>query len=366
MANSIKQSLSFAQLKEQLTIKAVQEHAQKKAIELVQLETGPLSVKTANGWMRSAAQKPLPEQLLGELWYEDEICMLFADTNVGKSILAVQIADTISKGKSFLCFPPSKVNCRKVLYLDFELSERQFFIRYKDETNTMYTFSDHFYRAELNPDNMDMANLENPYQQIIDAIVKIVEEQHIKIIIIDNITYLRHETENAKNALPLMQQLKQIKKTYNLSMLILAHTPKRDTSRPISSNDLAGSRALMNFADSAFSIGVSQRDNSQRYIKQIKVRNTSNDYCTNNVLLCDIVKENALLQFNFVDYADEGEHLKQITEQERTEQKQLVYMLSKEGKSQRQIAAKTGLSLATVNRYLKKVKGEGGAEETEE
>jgi len=359
MVNSFKQPMSFAQLKKQIAIKAVQEHAQKKAEELEKITTGPLSVKTANSWMKSAAQKPVPEQLLGELWYEDEICMLFADTNVGKSILAVQIADAISKGRPFLCFPASKINCRKVLYLDFELSERQFLIRYRDETNTIYTFSDEFYRAELNPECMDITNIDNPYQQIVDAIVKVVEEQGIKIVIIDNITYLRSEMENAKNALPLMQQLKQIKKNYNLSMLILAHTPKRDTSRPITINDLMGSKALMNFADSSFSIGVSQRDNSQRYIKQIKVRNTTNEYSTNNVLLCDIVKENALLQFSFADYADEREHLKQITEKEKTEQRQLVYMLSKEGKSQREVATETGLSLATVNRYLKKAKSEG-------
>ena len=34
-----------------------------------------------------------------------------------------------------------------------------------------------------------------------------------KVLIIDNITYLKTETENAKNALPLMKQLKDLKIT---------------------------------------------------------------------------------------------------------------------------------------------------------
>ena len=42
--------------------------------------------------------------LFDKLWYEGEICILFADTNVGKSILAVQIGDSISRGKAIRGF----------------------------------------------------------------------------------------------------------------------------------------------------------------------------------------------------------------------------------------------------------------------
>ena len=52
-----------------------------------------------------------------------------------------------------------------------------------------------------------------------------------KIVIIDNITYLRHENERAKDALPLMKHLKRLKSKYNLSLLVLAHTPKRDSTK---------------------------------------------------------------------------------------------------------------------------------------
>ena len=60
---------------------------------------GMLTIKTANEWIEEAKFKPIPKMLFGDFWFEYELCILFADTNLGKSILAVQIANSISKGE---------------------------------------------------------------------------------------------------------------------------------------------------------------------------------------------------------------------------------------------------------------------------
>lgn len=96
-------------------------------------------------------------------------------------------------------------------------------------------------------------------------------------MIIDNIIYLKDETEKAKFALPLMKDLQRLKNKYGLSILALAHTPKRDLSKSITRNDLQGSKMLINFCDSSFSIGESSTDKNIRYLKQIKARNTEID-----------------------------------------------------------------------------------------
>ncbi len=62
--------------------------------------------------------------LFGELWCEGEICILFADTNVGKSILATQIADDIGKGKNEEGLKV-EVEPQPITYFDFELSDKQ-------------------------------------------------------------------------------------------------------------------------------------------------------------------------------------------------------------------------------------------------
>ena len=57
-------------------------------------------IKPANEWIENAKARPKPKMLFGELWFENEVCILFADTNLGKSILAVQAGESITSGKS--------------------------------------------------------------------------------------------------------------------------------------------------------------------------------------------------------------------------------------------------------------------------
>src|SRR5437879_5969535 len=52
---------------------------------------------TGNRWMELGERSPQPKMLFGEFWHEGELCILFADTNAGKSVLAVQIADSITR-----------------------------------------------------------------------------------------------------------------------------------------------------------------------------------------------------------------------------------------------------------------------------
>ena len=60
---------------------------------------GLFTVKTASRWIAQAKTRPIPKMLFSELWFEGELCILFADTNLGKSIKAVQIGNSISKGE---------------------------------------------------------------------------------------------------------------------------------------------------------------------------------------------------------------------------------------------------------------------------
>jgi hypothetical protein len=265
-----------------------------------------LLFRTANECIESAKLKPVPKMLFSEFWHEDEICILFADTNVGKSILAVQIADSISKGHSIYGFKMT-AKCQKVLYFDFELSEKQFENRYSENYQNHYSFFSNFFRIEINPKCVDFLDFEQKlFQEIEQAIINI----GVKVLIVDNLTYLKAQTtETSKEALPLMKLLKDLKLKYDLSILVLAHTPKRNHSSPININDIAGSRQLANFTDSAFAIGQSCQDKSYRYIKQIKARATEKIYESENVILCLISKNNNFLGFEFVGFVNEGQHL---------------------------------------------------------
>ena len=305
------------------------------------------NIKTAGTWMQAASLRPRPKMIFGELWFEGELCICFAESNIGKSILAVQIADSISRG--FAIMPmPLELAAQKVLYFDFELSDMQFYIRYADG-NISHNFSDNFLRCEIDPE----ADTPSGYKSFEDFVIMEIERAVIaygcKVLIIDNLTFLGNETERAKDALVLMKLLQKLKKKHKLSMLVLAHTPKRDSTAAITKKDLAGSANIINFCDSAFSVAKGKE--GERYLKQQKVRNVEERYNAKNVLVFDVVKENSFLHFRFSDYDDEYKLLAGDTEISESK----IMELSDAGYSLRDIAAAMNTYPMRVKRVIDKV-----------
>jgi len=312
---------------------------------------GLFTVMPANKWIEQAKSRPTPKMLFGQLWFENELCILFADTNLGKSILAVQIGDSISKGEAIRGFT-LEASKQLVLYFDFELSDKQFEARYSDNFTNHYLFDSHFIRVEINP-NSEIPTDTDFESYLNQSLERTVSDTGAKVLIIDNLTYLRSGTETAKDALPLMKHLKTLKLKYNLSILCLAHTPKRDLSKPITRNDLQGSKMLINFCDSSFAIGESFTDKHLRYIKQIKQRNCELVYDADNVGVCEISKLFNFLQFEFVNYGTEKEHLKVPSEKDKEQRKQEAAELKVQGKSNREIARQLGVSEGAIRKWFK-------------
>ena len=298
---------------------------------------------TANETLKRGAAMKDPIPLYEPFWYEGEIGILFAKSNVGKSTLAVQIADAISKqGKT-------------VYYLDYEQSEKQFQLRYTNkETKEMYEFSEEFKRPRL------IIELSSGEETAIARFFKMVKkkaEQGGKIFILDNITFLISKIENGADIIAFMKRLKNLKEEYGLSFLILAHTTKTKDAKPITQDDLAGSKKLMNFTDSAFAMGKSRVDGSI-YLKQIKARMGSIVYHEDNVLVGGLVNDNNFLHFEDYGTATEESLLKKsnkaVSDPTKIEDIELAYTLhSKEGLSNRQIAKELGVSDKTIGKWIR-------------
>ncbi|WP_047247494.1 AAA family ATPase [Maribacter thermophilus] len=322
------------------------------AIDKTEDSKNCLIVKPANKWIEEAKARPVPNMLFSELWFENELCIMYADTNVGKSILAVQIGQSISSGTPIANFK-LEASEQRVLYLDFELSDKQFEKRYSDNYKDHYIFHTNFFRAEINP----LVDIPKEYKGMEDylcaELTGIIKKYKAQVLIIDNLTFLQNDNEKAKNALELMKQLKIITKELNVSIMVLAHTPKRDDSKPLSKNDLAGSKMLINFCDSAFAIGFSTEDPSHRYIKQIKQRNTEHLYHTGNIMVCALEKESNFLKFRFLFYDSELNHLRQPTQINLEERDAEMIKLISEGVSNTDIAKKFGLSEGAIRKRKK-------------
>lgn len=314
-----------------------------------------LLVRSVNQCINDAKSRPIPKMLFSEFWHEEELCILFADTNLGKSILAVQIANSISNGEAIRGF---KLEAKKqvVMYFDFEMSDKQFEKRYSINYANHYIFDNNFLRIEINPDCTDFNDFE---KALFEAIENNIVLYGAKILIIDNLTYLKTQaTETAKEALPLMKRLKELKIKHNLSILALAHTPKRNLIFPITKNDLAGSKHLSNFADSIFAIGESCKDKSLRYLKQLKARATEVIYDSENIIVSEISQPYNFLAFEFVDFSNEREHLKQPSENEQADLDASILSLkaSEPHLADREIARQLNTNPVKVGRVLKRNK----------
>lgn len=321
----------------------------KDTLKLVK-EPEMLKIQTANKWIEDAKRMPIPKCLFGDLWIEGEVCILFADTNLGKSILAVQIGQSIASGESIPGFSLG-VEPKKVAYCDFELVEKQFEKRYSADYTDHFNFSNNLIRITIDPDG-DFPDGQLFEEMLMEKLEKYVVNEKVEILIVDNLTYLKNETEKAKDASPLMKKLQNLKKRFGISLLVLAHTPKRDLHREITLNDVQGSKMVTNFCDSAFAIGKSTNGADLRYLKQTKVRSSEHLYGSDNVCVCELIKDHNFLKFNLLGYSTEREHLKVDSDDEKAALKLQAVEMHNKGMSYSEIAKELGFSDKTIKKWI--------------
>lgn len=348
-----------------------------------------LCARPVSFWLEIGRRMPPQEQLFGPFWLVGELCILFARTGVGKSVMAMQIAESLARG---VPVPPfdrddvARLPPQRVLYIDFELDCDQLAMRYsrisKDGTefDAFYEFSTQFFRAEMSWGG----RIEEGYDGFSDMFFACLDE-HVRdseatVLVIDNITFLdTSATSNVNVALNLMRKLVELKKYTHISILVLAHTPKRRTSHPLTEHDLQGSINIANFADSMFAMETSRTGGDIRYLKQIKTRTGRKQFGQTNVAVFSLQKfdfgaELGIVQnterepydnflgLRFTRFTHENEHLevprqtanwKRSAPKDKTSVIENARRLAAEGKSSRKIAAELKIPQRTALRYIK-------------
>ena len=277
------------------------------------------------------------ESLYRNLWIEKELTVFFGATNVGKSMIAVQIAEEIArKGK-------------KVMYFDYELSEQQLSDRYETEDGTgHYVFSENLLRPKLDVDKYCF------YKERLKKLFQRMEEAAslgIKIFIVDNITYLNPNLQKGDEAARFVINFKSKMEMLGISVLLLGHSPKALKGNTILTLDkLSGSKNLSNFIDSCFAVGKAGGE-KKVYIKQLKARSCAISMDENHVLVGALTKrEDGFIEFAEEGYTVEKELLK--GKPDITPQKEQAYKLYKEGNSYRKISKMIGVSDKTVKSWV--------------
>jgi len=111
---------------------------------------------------------------------------------------------------------------------------------------------------------------------------------------------------------------------------------------------------LINFCDSAFTIGESQQESRVRYLKRIKARSTEAKYHSEYVCVCAVKKAWNYLCFEWLRQGAEAEHLRREQVSKESSQLQAALSLKEAGKSNVAIAEALGLTEGAVRKWLKK------------
>ncbi len=130
-----------------------------------------------------------------------------------------------------------------------------------------------------------------------------IEHHQPTVVFIDNITAMSNgSTADAEVMRKIMTLLKDLNLRHNLTVIVLAHTPKQyDLSKPLSLADLAGSFLVAAFANTIIAIGRSKMGNNIKYILHLKLRDGVKIHDEQNVINVAIEKEGAFLQMKTLE-----------------------------------------------------------------
>ena len=187
--------------------------------------------------------------------------------------------------------------------------------------------------------------------QVLSAIEKELQKGWADVVIVDNITAIQVDNEKAAAGGELLQKLNSLRTKYKVSMLVVSHTPKRPKYFEIGMYDLAGSSQLTNQIDNLVALGYSSRDKNERYLKQLKVRDTEFQYQEDNVLVLNLAMERGTLKFTITDTIDEKQLLGERID--RSDRDSKILELTKQGLSSRKIADILGLGKSRVAQIIK-------------
>ena len=316
-----------------------------------------LKAEPINEGLRRSYLQPNPRKLFGQFWWENELVVCFASTNVGKTLLAMQIAESLATGaqvfdhKDNPCLNETKE--MKVLYIDAELTYKQIENRYKNSiTGENYILSHNIIRAHIDRD-FEWQKGDNMEELVKVDIRDLIELHEPEALIVDNLKMLKSGTEKSQEAIPMMFELNNLKKKYNISIMVLGHTPKIDLLSPIQINHLSGSSDIANACDGIFAIAKTKEDNSNRYIKELKQRNVEFRFGANNVLLCTIEQPDSFTGFTFNNLVKEVELLNKFNKEAENNLEKLIIKLHDEGSSSREISKMIPYGKSKVAQIIK-------------
>jgi KaiC/GvpD/RAD55 family RecA-like ATPase len=304
--------------------------------------------RPAREWLRGAKKLPRAP-LVGELWAEGEIAVMFGRTGAGKSIFAVQLAEAIARGRAVEPFQ-NLSGQNNVVYVDLERPAAQFIKRYSAEMDPeTYRTAGPSYKFAL---NLIRVEPKNEARMEPDKLARLIEATGAKVLIIDGLAYFFKYTI-PREAAAVMLELRRLRKRFGISILVTMNATRSAARRPITPADLPCSAVITAAADTVFAIGRCVSRPNGRYIKQLKSGSRDTALDAGHVPYFRLIQQNGNFPaFDFVNYTTEAAILASDGGAWEYNRLHEIRTLRDKGLTIRAIAAHLAMSRSAVHRLL--------------
>lgn len=277
-----------------------------------------------------------PEYIFYPCLQTQGICFIYAASGLGKTLFTLNLAYAIAGGGNFLHYRCPKP--RKVLYVDGEMKFHQIHARILQIANNQ---GDLDYDENWNvftPDRLSprrVPKIDDVFDQ--DLYIQILDKYNIEVIVFDNISMLSSIDENKSHEWKIVQDFLLKLKMAGKTSIVIHHAGK-------DKNGYRGTSRMLDCADAAISLQPVNDDTLEA--EQIKgkrfkiVYQKARDFGGKDALPFEVSLENGLW------------YTKSL---EQTDIDRIVDMVGMK-MTQRDIAKDLGLSLAKVNRLIRKAK----------
>ena len=216
-------------------------------------------------------QKWIVSNLVGE----NKIILLAADTGVGKSIFAQQLAISVALGKDEIIgfnIPEP----RRVLFINLEMSSHQMYDRHIKLLSKLNNSEKQFLGTNLILNDVSTGRhiFEDSWGRI-EATVR--ENEAFDLLIVDNLySSQTGDDETNKDAKKLLAQIISVADIHNSSILLIAHHKKHDSMHDyLEVNTIRGASTYANASDVVIQMAESSSEGGLRLLRITKNRDYS-------------------------------------------------------------------------------------------
>ena len=216
--------------------------------------------------------KDPPKMVVDSLLYDQDILCLAGSTNVGKSVFGLQLTTSLAMGVPLMGqfkIPKPK----KVLHVQFELKDEAFAGLLKATSNhIMDEYPVEAPRFEKNCTFLSSGQRDlftDKYEQI-EA--NLMFKQY-DVLVIDNL-YTSTDVDISRNdkLTDLIRRIVNLKKEYNVAMVMISHHKKTDAPAPLDIAQILGGTSYTNHMDFIAQFANTKRAEGIKVMKITKVR----------------------------------------------------------------------------------------------